>query len=196
MQNFKPPYMKMLFSQDGSNNQNHGRQSSSDNQPTNDQSGSHYPNNSTPREPEQNLKPNYIVAWEVYLWLIFILQMFSWALVLAGKPTFIEYIDPAIKIPSWLIAWCYFRDILLFKSKERRMYFITLLVWEIIYALLTFFGYGGTPYIPQEALKNIDPATLKPGLGAMIEYIVLFMPLYWANWKYIQLPDEKKEQPL
>lgn len=136
------------------------------------------------------------VAWEAYLWLIFLIQMLSWALMLAGQPTFIEYIDPVAKFPAWILAWCFFRGHAIFLQKERRFYFFGLLIWEVVYALFTLMGFGGVAHIPAEAQKTIDPADLKPGLAAFVEYAMLFLPLYWALWRYTEFRNEEPKLDL
>lgn len=122
--------------------------------------------------------------------------MLSWALMLAGKPTLIEYIDPLAKFPAWILVWCFFRGHALFVQKERRSYFYGLLVWEVVYALFTTLGYGGVAHLPAEAKKTIDPADLQPGIGAFIEYAILFLPFYWALWRYTEFRDEEPKSDL
>ena len=124
--------------------------------------------------------------------------MLSWALMLAGKPTVIEYIDPVAKFPAWILVWSFFRGHAVFMQKERRSYFYGLLAWEVIYALFSILGYGGLAYIPAEAQKTIEPADLRPGMAALLEYALIFLPFYWALWRYTQFRNEelKTDSPL
>jgi hypothetical protein len=143
-------------------------------------------------------KRTSLIAWEAYLWLIFLIQMLSWALMLAGQPTVIEYIDPVAKFPAWILVWCFFRGHAIFLQKERRSYFYGLLAWEVVYALFSVLGFGGVAYIPAEAQKTIEQSDLRPGLAALVEYAIIFLPLYWALWRYTGLRDEepRPEVPL
>jgi hypothetical protein len=141
-------------------------------------------------------KRTIVVAWEAYLWLIFLIQMLSWALMLAGQPTLIEYMDPVAKFPAWILVWCFFRGHAVFLQKERRSYFYGLLAWEVVYALFTLLGYGGVAHLPAEAQKTIDPADLRPGLAAFVEYAVLFLPLYLALWRYTEFRNEEPDTDL
>jgi hypothetical protein len=148
------------------------------------------------QEPISGSSPTAItyILWEAYLWVLFFIQMFSWAIMLAGTPTFIEYLDPAVKLPGWIGLWAFFRGNQLFLQKERRYYLLSLLAWEVVYALLSLTGFGGVPFIPKVSPQDggavqLTAEQFQPTIGVLIQYAIVSLPFYWALWRFSQQKD-------